>query len=159
MEKGLECATTQTVRAQLRRAHLVSIDTRRRGIADKQNGDIVLSTHAAPCHFVSPCGRGVGHVRCARHRHVLRTRVCASQARAYCPLACCHLQRCIFVLCHQRHCRAAHWVRGCREHLSASTQIVYNAFLIAVTALPFTALLISASCTAAARFAKTKTLR
>jgi len=121
--KVCRVCTTQTVRAQLRRAHLVSIDTRQHGIAGKPNSDVALSTHAAPCHVVPPCGRGVGHVHCARHRHVLHTRVCASQARAYCPLACCHLQRCVILLCHQWHCHAAHWGRGCLENLSESTQI------------------------------------
>ena len=32
------------------------------------NGDVALSKCAAPCHFVPPCGRGVGHVQ-ARSVH------------------------------------------------------------------------------------------
>jgi hypothetical protein len=75
--------TTEAVRADQRRMHLASTDPRRRDIAvGKPNLDTAPPTRAAACHFVPPCGTGVGNARCAPHSihaRMVHTRVHSTQ--------------------------------------------------------------------------------
>ena len=68
----------------------------------------------------------VGTARCARHRHALRTRVSAPQARAQCLLACLASSCSAISATAVQPSSAAHCGIGRRETLRASTQIAYT---------------------------------
>jgi len=68
----------------------------------------------------------VGTARCARHRHALRTRVSAPQARAQCLLACLASSCSAISATAVQPSSAAHCGIGRREPLRASTQIAYT---------------------------------
>jgi len=67
-----------------------------------------------------------GTARCARHRHALRTRVSAPQARAHCLLACLASSCSAVSATAVQPSSAAHCGIGRRETLRASTQVAYT---------------------------------
>jgi len=74
----------EVVRTHRRQVHLVGTDKLRRGIAGKPICDAAPPTRTATCHFVLPCGRGVGNARCAHHSiraRTVYTRVSSTHAR------------------------------------------------------------------------------
>ena len=102
------------------------------------------------------------HVCCARHRHALRTRVSAPQARAHCPLACSVSSCSAISATAVQPSSAAHWGIGHRETRVRVRRLrtpVHTVCSTAANVLPFTAPLPPTSSAAAPRVAKTKTPR
>ena len=143
------------MRAQWRRAHMVSIEKRQRGRTGKTHGDVTLSTRATPCFCPALRKRRSARPLCAPHTRSAHTHERATGTRTL-PAGL----FCVVVLCHQRRYSAAHWGRGHSETRVRARRLrapEYTACLTAVSLLPFTTMLPPASFAAGPRVAKKKT--
>jgi len=151
----------RNVRGQWRRAHLVSIDKRRRGRAGKTHCDVTLSTRAVPCCDHALRKRRSARTLCAPQARPAHTRQRATGTRTLPACLFCFVVLCIRATAVQPS-SAVHWGIGRRETRVRTRRLrtpAHTACSIAATVLPFTALLPPASSAAAPRVAKKKTPR